>query len=143
MRSSAGYRRVLVQPCCCASGNFVVGVLIALPVLVFVHRLFFVMRQSKFGAVMASHFPFPQWEIYYVIIVFPGLVTSSAQIILMDGVHCKLAGLLGVGLTAGAVLLVFLFLVIVARPNSARRRVVFDSNYRSWLIAPSSGDIVS
>jgi hypothetical protein len=120
----------------------VIGILIALPLLVFVHRLFFVMRQSKFGAVMASHFPFPQWEIYYVILVFPGLVASSAQIMLMDGVHCKLAGLVGLSVTATGVLLIVLILVIVARPNSARRRIVFDGNHRSWLIAPSPHDIV-
>jgi hypothetical protein len=59
---------------------------------------------------MAEEYPFPRWEIYYVLIVFPGLVTSSAQIFLMEGVHCRLAGLAGLSFTGAILLAMFLFM---------------------------------
>ena len=85
---------------------------------------------------MAEDYPFPRWEIYYMLIVFPGLVTSSAQIFLMEGVHCRLAGLAGLSFTGAILMAMFLFMLVVVRPSSARRRVVFDASRRGWLIAP-------
>jgi hypothetical protein len=85
---------------------------------------------------MAENFPFPRWEIYYVLIVFPGLVTSSAQIFLMEGVHCRLAGLAGLSFTGAILIAMFLFMLVIVRPSSARRRMVFDESRRGWLLAP-------
>jgi hypothetical protein len=125
------------------AGNFTIGVFIAFPLLLFVHRTFFVVRGSKFGALMAEEYPFPRWEIYYVLIVFPGLVTSSAQIFLMEGVHCRLAGLAGLAFTGAILLAMFLFMLVIVRPSSARRRVVFDQSRRGWLLAPPQRDKVT
>jgi hypothetical protein len=118
------------------TGNFTIGVFIAFPILLFIHRTFFVVRGSKFGALMAEDFPFPRWEIYYMLIVFPGLVTSSAQIFLMEGVHCRLAGLAGLSFTGAILLAMFLFMLVTVRPSSTRRRMLFEESRRGWLLAP-------
>ena len=129
---------------------------IGLPLLTVIHRALFTMRDTKWGSMMAHDFPFPRshffcskklvvlhcfdaknrWEIYYLIIIFPGLVTSSAQILMMEQLRCKVAGIAGLTLTALAMLGVLLWLIVRVRPASERRRVIFDNKRLGWLVAP-------